>query len=94
MKRAIIVASVLVVVLFALFVWPTRYRYERIRYGWGERHNYDLPVRINRITGNAGILYPTGQWEMYRAPEPARPVDLDALFDAVDREPTVKRSGS
>jgi hypothetical protein len=40
--------------LFALFVWPTRYRYE---------HQADGKlVRINGITGDTWALYQVGPW--------------------------------
>lgn len=51
---AIIVVALCVLaalVPFALFVWPTKYRYDYVTVG---PHKY--PVRINRIDGDAEIL--------------------------------------
>lgn len=38
-----------------LFIWPSLYRYERLI-----ENGNDYPARINRITGTAHILYPSG----------------------------------
>ncbi|MCL5773134.1 MAG: hypothetical protein M1536_01980 [Firmicutes bacterium] len=53
-KRAKIIISavgVILLLLFIIFVWPTRYRYDRLQ-SW--------PVRIDRITGKTEILYEDG----------------------------------
>jgi hypothetical protein len=47
---------VLAGLLFAAFVWPTLYRYERYYYGY----NSSTIVRINRITGTAEFLSTSG----------------------------------
>jgi hypothetical protein len=39
------------IVLLAVLIWPTLYRYDRM---------YDRPVRINRITGTAQVLSASG----------------------------------
>jgi hypothetical protein len=49
--------AVLVVGLFGWFVWPTRYRYDHLKFG-----QMNLPVRIDRFSGRAEALYPSG-WE-------------------------------
>ena len=43
------------IIFVGWFVWPTRYRYDRIKMGQTE-----LPVRIDRITSKAEGLYPDG----------------------------------
>lgn len=54
-------ARLLTIVLFlittacAFFVWPTRYRYDHLKIGQNS-----FPVKIDRITGNTKVLYPTG----------------------------------
>lgn len=47
-------------ILFAIFVWPTLYRYDSLAMGGGSH----FPVRINRITGSAERLGPSGWLEM------------------------------
>jgi len=51
--------ALVVVTLFAAFVWPTRYRYSEMRL----RDNV-LPVRIDRISGRTEVLYPYGWKEI------------------------------
>ncbi len=63
MKVLIVVA----VLLFAVFVWPTPYRYEHGKEGLGI-------VRIDRLTNEAALLTPTG-WriakpKVYNGPPP------------------------
>ncbi len=50
------------VVLVVLFIWPTRYRYDKMVLG--ER---TLPVRIDRLSGNAEMLMTDGWRSMKRA---------------------------
>jgi len=54
---------------FAVAIWPTLYRYD---------HLNDLPVRINRITGMAEILYPSG-WEAAGSAAESKPIALHVL---------------
>jgi hypothetical protein len=42
---------------FALFVWPTRWRYDHMTVG---QDTY--PVRIDRLSGHADILLPGDGW--------------------------------
>jgi hypothetical protein len=44
-----------VLVILAFFVWPTRYRYDRLK-----TSDFESPVRIDRLTGKTEILYPAG----------------------------------
>jgi len=45
------------IILFGLFVWPTIYRYDHIKYTAGE-----VLIRTNRLTGEVERLYNTGGW--------------------------------
>jgi hypothetical protein len=45
------------VVLFALFVWPTQWRYDHLTVD-GDTY----PVRIHRLTGHAWVLLPGDGW--------------------------------
>ena len=42
---------------FALFVWPTRWRYDHMTVD-----NDTYPVRIDRITGHSELLLPGDGW--------------------------------
>ena len=53
--RAIVVVTVLGA--FALFVWPTRWRYDHMTVGPDT-----YPVRIDRISGHADVLLPGDGW--------------------------------
>ena len=46
---------IIVILLLGIFVWPTRYKYDHITYG-----NNKFPVRIDRLSGQAEALYPSG----------------------------------
>lgn len=54
-KTRFIFAGLILVLLFAFFVWPTLYEYREMRL----KDNV-LPVRINRFTGSTYLLYPSG----------------------------------
>lgn len=43
--------------VFAVYVWPTRYRYDHVA-----TDNEDYPVRIDRLNGNADMLTPDDGW--------------------------------
>lgn len=47
---------------FAYFVWPTPWRYDRIRSAQG----YEAPIRVNRFTGTTQLLSPAGWQERPR----------------------------
>jgi hypothetical protein len=53
----------LVVLAFALWVWPTRWRYDHMTVD-GDI----VPVRISRITGAADMLLPDHGWVPVEAP--------------------------
>lgn len=59
--------------LFALFVWPTLYRYDRMSRGPSV-----YPVRIHRITGEYQVLYPSG-WSNVRGASENKNETSDAL---------------
>ncbi len=46
-----------IVVAFAVYVWPTRYRYDHLS---TEGNTY--PVRIDRLNGNSDMLVPDEGW--------------------------------
>lgn len=46
------------VAAFALFVWPTRYRYDRVQLLGETAPGPVFPVRIDRFTGRAEVLLP------------------------------------
>ena len=52
---AVVVLSLLV--LFAAFVWPTRYRYDHMTVDGDV-----VPVRIDRVNGDADMLLPDQGW--------------------------------
>jgi hypothetical protein len=53
------------IVLFGWLVWPTRYRYDRLRLSAG----MELPVRINRFSGRAEVLIINRGWVLQPVPE-------------------------
>lgn len=59
MQNRIKLILVVIVVMFASFVWPTLYRYDHLTLG-----DSRVPVRINRFTGNAQLLYVYGWVKM------------------------------
>jgi len=56
-KKLAIYIIAFIAVLFVLFVWPTLYRYEKMKSGTVEHM-----IRINRVTGSAERLY-SGGWQ-------------------------------
>lgn len=55
--RSLVAAAGLFLLILgaSIFVWPTSYRYDRMRV-----RELDLPVRTNRLTGKTEALYPSG----------------------------------
>lgn len=53
----------LVLLTLAVLVWPTRYKYDHLKI-----READYPVRIDRFTGKAEILYPSG-WSTSKTSE-------------------------
>lgn len=56
--------AVLVVGLFAWFIWPTRYRYDHAKFG-----PMDVPIRIDRLSGRTEALYPYGWTTLGQKPK-------------------------
>jgi hypothetical protein len=56
--RGIAVGAAVAVIAYAIFVWPTIYRYDHMNL-----RGTVLPVRVHRITGRTEILYRSG-WEL------------------------------
>ena len=53
--RVLLVTAILAAI--AMFVWPTRWRYDHMTVG-----NDTYPVRIHRVTGHADVLLPGDGW--------------------------------
>jgi hypothetical protein len=67
-QRAIVVFAVLIVVgCFGWLVWPTPYRFDTLRSGGSS-----VPVRINRISGEAARLSVVGWVSMQSSPAASR----------------------
>jgi hypothetical protein len=65
---AIALLSLVVLGLFACYVWPTFYRYDHFQF-----HEVTFPVRIHRVTGRAEMLSPQAGWyEMKEKEDPSR----------------------
>jgi hypothetical protein len=77
-----------VLIFFAIFVWPTRYRYEHINQN---------PIRIDRFTNEASYLdVNTGEWKSFR-PLPVASPSVNSSTEGKSRyepyrpSPTPKR---
>jgi hypothetical protein len=55
--RLMLLVFALALVAFALWVWPTRWRWDHLTVG-GETY----PVRIDRVSGHADVLLPGDGW--------------------------------
>lgn len=56
-RAALLVVGAAVLMLFAVFVWPTKYRYDHMHVTTGDTSAV-MPVRIDRFTGRAEELVP------------------------------------
>lgn len=65
------IVLLLAVAVFAVFVWPTRYRYDHMKLG---DNNY--PVRANRLTGKTEVLAQGGWIEFPKAEGDRQEQDL------------------
>jgi hypothetical protein len=64
--RTLIVIAI--VGLFLLYVWPTRFRYDHMTVDGNL-----VPVRIDRISGDADMLVPDDGWVPVESPQDATP---------------------
>jgi hypothetical protein len=63
-RRAIApVVMLLLLLAFALFVWPTRWRYDHMTV-----EGDIVPVRMDRLSGRADMLLPDHGWVPVEAP--------------------------
>jgi hypothetical protein len=52
-----VVVALAILVLFAIYIWPTRYRYDHV-----STDGDTYPVRIDRFNGDADMLTPDDGW--------------------------------
>ncbi len=71
-----VIGVTLLILLFAMVVWPTRYRYDHMTVDGNV-----VPVRIDRFTGDADMLLQDDGWVPVEAPE-----------DATQNEPRPEKS--
>ena len=57
-------AWLVLMLLFAVYVWPTRWRYDHMTMDGNL-----VPVRMDRFSGEADMLVPDDGWVPVRAPE-------------------------
>ena len=67
-RGALVLLFAVVVVLVGLFVWPTHYRYDRMK----ARTGFETVVRIDRLTGRTEMLRLDG-WRIMRGKAEALP---------------------
>ena len=53
----------LLILLFAVYVWPTRWRYDHLTF-----EGNIVPVRMDRFSGDADMLLPDEGWVPVEAP--------------------------
>ena len=62
MNNIIKLILIVLVILFAIYVWPTPYKYIGSGYPYPEDYNIrsgiKVPFRIHRITGKGEVWYP------------------------------------
>jgi hypothetical protein len=78
MKKDIIrySALIIIVLIVAIFIYPTLYRYDKL--------NQKIPVRINRITGTAAMLDTDG-WKEMKSDTP-QPTEMEAFKSQVESQ--------
>src|SRR3972149_1322923 len=79
LKRFEFLTLLLLTLLVGIFVWPTRFRYDRLKSGDSE-----FPVRIDRLTGRAEYFAPRRGWirddlESFQPSQELPPADLSKL---------------
>lgn len=82
MKKELIRYSALIVILLiiAIFVYPTLYQYDKF--------DQKIPVRINRLTGKTELLYPTG-WTLATEKPIEKNLDAQKPASTPDLTPNV-----
>jgi len=55
LTKLCIILILIAAIPFAIYVWPTKYAYDRLKLG-----EADFPVRMHRLTGDAEQLTPVG----------------------------------
>jgi hypothetical protein len=84
-RIALWLSGLAAVILFGLFVWPTRYRYDHMEVG----ANRLLLTRENRVTGHTEILYPDGWRAVKPQAENLNPAELAKLNVRANLEDSV-----
>lgn len=87
MKPARLIVGTIAVLLFALFCWPTRWRYEQLkvaseRSGHIERGPGSVLVRIDRVNGEVWTMTPGIGW-VHQSHDPS---PLSSLVDQLIQE--------
>ena len=67
MLRFITILILVAAIPFAVYVWPTKYAYDRLKVG-----ESDFPVRIHRVTSDADYLTPAGWRPLKQSPAQAQ----------------------
>lgn len=80
MKVVAVVAAAALAALVAVFVWPTRYRYEQATHGQSS-----VLLRIDRFSGQTQMFHPTAGWVRRGAPK-AAPTAAPAVAPAAPQE--------
>src|SRR5262245_1582146 len=93
LTKLCIVLILIAAIPFAIFVWPTKYAYDRLKLG-----EADFPVRIHRLTGDAEQLTPVGwrplkqgQTDSFGRPAPAPSPSSSGRSTATTPTPTLRR---
>ncbi len=73
----LILSAATSLVFFALYCWPTIYRYERTRYASGG----EVPARINRVNGTTDLLTTEG-WVWQRKHPAANPTETKTGYQS------------
>ncbi len=66
---------ILLLLLFAAFVWPTRWRYDHMT-----MDGNIVPVRMDRFSGEVDMLVPDEGWVPVEAPVDSNGAALPATF--------------
>lgn len=72
MKKATALAAILIAAVFAVWVWPTPYRYDKLL--MGER---EVPIRSHRFKDTVEYMTPAGEWRLMGRRPPVDGLDSD-----------------